>query len=74
LLSGLKLWVLFPPNEATFSTMQGKTWFETEYFANTTNLPYHYRFVQEPGDIVFVPDQWGHAVLNLADSVAMAFE
>ena len=31
-------------------------------------------FLQEPGDVVYVPADWGHAVLNLEDSVAVAFE
>lgn len=30
--------------------------------------------VQESGDIVFVPEGWGHAVLNLAESVGFASE
>ena len=29
---------------------------------------------QHPGEVFFVPDQWGHAVLNLKDSVAVAYE
>jgi hypothetical protein len=32
----------------------------------------HYVALQEPGDVVVVPAHWGHAVLNLADSVAKA--
>ena len=39
-----------------------------------SDLPPHFMFVQEPGDIVFVPRHWGHAVLNLADSIAVALE
>ena len=30
--------------------------------------------VQESGDIVFVPEGWGHAVLNLAESIGFASE
>lgn len=32
------------------------------------------RYVQVPGDLVVVPESWGHAVLNLADAVAVALE
>jgi hypothetical protein len=30
--------------------------------------------VQRPGDIVFVPGNWGHAVINTHASVAIAIE
>ena len=32
------------------------------------------RCVQRPGDVLFVPDFWGHAVLNEAPSVGVASE
>ncbi len=30
--------------------------------------------VQETGDLVYIPDMWGHSVLNLADSIGIAYE
>ena len=30
-----------------------------------------YECVQQPGEIIFVPSMWHHAVLNVADSVAV---
>ena len=30
--------------------------------------------VQEQGDLIFVPDFWGHGVLNLAESIGFASE
>ena len=34
----------------------------------------HLVLLQGPGDLVLVPEHWGHAVLNLADTVAVAYE
>jgi hypothetical protein len=33
-----------------------------------------YEFTQHAGDLVFLPDFWGHATLNLETSVGMALE
>jgi histone arginine demethylase JMJD6 len=30
-----------------------------------------YEVIQEPGDIIFVPQNWWHAVINLENSVAI---
>lgn len=30
--------------------------------------------VQGPGDLIYVPSLWAHAVVNLADSFALAYE
>ena len=32
------------------------------------------RCVQRPGDVLWVPDYWGHAVLNLDETVGVALE
>jgi len=42
--------------------------------ASLPSCPPHYAFLQEPGDVVVVPEHWGHAVLNLADTLAAAME
>lgn len=42
-------------------------------YTNDT-VPWHYIGLQSPGDLVFVPPHWGHAILNLADTVALAYE
>ena len=31
-----------------------------------------FRCVQQPGDLIYVPDSWGHGVLNLEASVGYA--
>jgi hypothetical protein len=43
-------------------------------WSTRTGTPAVYEVLQLPGDIVYVPAQWGHAVLNLADTIAVAFE
>ena len=30
--------------------------------------------IQVPGDIIYVPSNWGHAVINKEDSVGIALE
>ena len=73
LVFGLKLWVLRPPSDATFAKLHAAQWFCDGPYVEEDPSP-HLRFLQEPGDIVFVPDSWGHSVLNLADSFAIAIE
>ena len=90
LVFGLKLWVLRVPEDAEFAQAHAADWFTGAYAeqlrewragaaaarggALSPPPPPHLRFLQEPGDIVFVPRAWGHAVLNLADSLAFAIE
>jgi hypothetical protein len=45
-------------------------WLEEDYPA-VQHRAFH--CIQEPGDIIFVPDGWSHAVQNLAESVGYAF-
>jgi Cupin-like domain len=42
--------------------------------ASTNQCTRHISFLQRAGDIVYIPEHWGHSVLNLADSVAVAIE
>ena len=55
--------------------LNSKHWFENEY--NTT-LAIHkkrggevYEFIQEAGDVVLIPNQWSHTVLNLEESLGI---
>eukprot|EP00903_Cladosiphon_okamuranus_P009919 g9416.t1 len=84
-VSGRKLWVLFPPHvdknvaKGKDVIREGEDDEPINYFVDL--LPrirrkYRdsikmYEFIQYPGDTVFVPGGWWHAVLNLEDSVAI---
>ncbi|CAE8611064.1 unnamed protein product [Polarella glacialis] len=72
LLSGRKRWWLVPPARAAMSrvhpldALQNASSPEGELYTQAMVLE------QEPGDIMYVPDMWGHAVLNLAKGTVCA--
>ena len=74
LIFGLKLWVLLLPADAAFSNAHAAAFFEHGHAPRAASGPPFISFLQEPGDVVFVPAHWGHATLSLADSFALALE
>jgi hypothetical protein len=76
LVFGLKLWLVWAPQDAAFSGSHARDFFrewlrsEGPAAGETPTIA----FLQEPGDLVFVPAHFGHAILNLADSLALAVE
>eukprot|EP00042_Codosiga_hollandica_P057481 m.852323 g.852323 ORF g.852323 m.852323 type:complete len:657 (-) comp59598_c0_seq1:2279-4249(-) len=71
LVFGQKEWILFPPAEAFFAFQTSSSWFrEHRQSAPSSAL----RCMQFGGDIAFVPAAWGHAVINHAPSIAVAYE
>ena len=75
LVYGRKKWTLLPPADAIYGAMPVREW-------HAAGGPEALRAegrqvlecVQQPGDVVYVPDHWGHAVLNVEPSVGFATE
>ena len=68
---GRKRWFLWPPAERFWSNKPSLEWLQQD-FCNLPSPPIE--VIQNPGDVVYVPRDYGHAVINLEDSVAVAFE
>jgi histone arginine demethylase JMJD6 len=81
LLQGKKRWILFPPSLAPASILRGdssRTKEPIHYFIDylpdllRTHPDWeYYEAIQEPGDTVFIPSRWWHAVLNLEHTIAI---
>eukprot|EP00729_Bicosta_minor_P007432 gene7432-22514_t len=75
LVRGRKQWVLFPADvlspEGVSQNMPALEWFRT-HLPKLRNAGMVVEFVQEAGEVVLVPDNWGHAVLNLEPSIGVA--
>ena len=70
LIYGQKRWFLYPPDKAFYSKEHVWDWWRGTYRKSPDAL----ECVQYPGDLVFVPDMWGHAVINLREGVGVASE
>ena len=62
LVFGEKKWWFYPPSEMISSTKISSDW----------NSPYY--CTQSPGDFVYVPDSWSHAIYNSKFTSAVAIE
>ena len=66
---GRKRWFFYPPSEATFDTKSALSWYHQDYVPGEA-----IECIQEPGDVLFVPDHWAHATINLQTSFGIALE
>lgn len=73
LVYGQRRWFLFPPDRATYSTESVWTWWR-RLEREEDGDPIAWECVQHPGDVVFVPDMWSHAVINLRESIGVNSE
>jgi hypothetical protein len=75
LVYGRKRWWLSPPRDALYSNIPSSEWVRD---GGPTRMRAHGRMLlectQHAGDVLYLPNFWGHAVLNLEPSVAVASE
>jgi len=69
---GRKHWFFYPPSRSYFSTQPMQEWLAQRLLHVEESRPY--RCTQEAGDVVFVPFDWGHSVVNLDASIGVAME
>ena len=65
---GRKLWALSPPWRARYSAFPALAAFAAEPSDGLLACE------QRAGDVLYVPNNWGHAVLNLQTSIGVAAE
>jgi histone arginine demethylase JMJD6 len=79
LMEGCKRWILFPPHETTVEMhdpqIPSSIWFR-DYYPREMAKPGHasavIELLQYPGETVYVPAGWPHAVLNIGDGINVA--
>lgn len=70
LVYGRKHWYVVPPAFSFSSKLHPTVWLENE---PTPAYPV-LQCTQEEGDLIYVPDMWGHAIVNAEDSIGYAIE
>jgi hypothetical protein len=85
---GAKKWFLFPAPLAFYSTKPVMSWYQQDYFpalqrarasaaedddAERREKP-ALECTQRAGDVIFIPDHYAHAVINLEDTIGFAPE
>jgi len=78
LVYGSKKWFLYPPHDMIMSNTQILEFVEKDLEKFATRRSFNpvkpLTCVQTSGDILIVPENWGHGVLNIQDSIAVATE
>merc|ERR1712086_693780 len=70
---GRKRWFLEPPGQGNYSVKDVLAWLRDDYedwSATNGGL----ECVQEAGDILFLPADWGHQTLNIETGIGLAHE
>ena len=71
LVYGQTRWFLYPPPHATYTKQPVWDWWLTH---EKTGHEGALECAQHPGDVLFVPDMWGQASINLRESISVASE
>ncbi len=74
LIYGAKKWVIYPPHLMIMSNKQILDYFETDMVEYRDRGVKPHTCVQLAGDVMIIPESWGHGVLNIQESVAIATE
>jgi hypothetical protein len=72
LVYGQKKWFIWKPEDSFFSFQHIKKWLSEPY--SLPQISTSIQCVQHSGDIIFIPENWGHAVINKQPSIAVAAE
>jgi hypothetical protein len=70
---GERRWFLFPPAIAFYASIPAKQWLENDLPALPTGAR-PLECMQRAGDVIFVPDMFGHGTYTVRESVGVAVE
>ena len=73
LAHGTKHWYLQPPIDAEYHTTPAFDW-HSQQLSSYPDMHKPIECTQQAGDLIFVPQGWGHATLNWQESVGVAVE
>ena len=65
LVYGAKKWIIYPPHHQIMSNMQIKEYFETDMQSMAQRGVTPQTCVQTAGDVMIIPENWGHGILNI---------
>jgi len=74
LVHGRKRWLLTPPGHSTFSMLPARKWLSTRLPQLRARNASVFECEQHAGDMLVLPDLWGHLTINMETSVGVAQE
>lgn len=74
LLYGAKKWLIYPPHDMIMSNKQIYDFYEHDRLDFERRGAKPVTCVQTAGDVMIIPESWGHGVLNIQNTLAIATE